>query len=225
MPTTKDIDLLITAPEDFEHSHKAMLEHAAQVCAENQVLHWPFAFVEVMAQGGFDCVLGNPPWEKPQLEDEQWFGSRYPAIASAGNGSKRDNMIASLSSGQLAENNASLALYSDPKEQKSFEFKLFAEYVKADFQTMAPSAFRHLDQDDGGRFRLTGFGRANLFAYFAELGLTIVNTHGAMGMVLPAGILTDKATMRFTQKVMADGLVRSIYHFNNSSGKRPIFPV
>ena len=63
VPTTKDIDLLLTDPEDFEHSHKAMLEHAAQVCAENQVLHWPFAFVEVMAQGGFDCVLGNPPWD------------------------------------------------------------------------------------------------------------------------------------------------------------------
>ena len=29
-------------------------------------LHWHLAFAQVFEQGGFDCILGNPPWEKLQ---------------------------------------------------------------------------------------------------------------------------------------------------------------
>ena len=103
------------------------------------------------------------------------------------------------------------------ESQEQYERSVFIDYVKAQYQATVFSDINHLSTQVGGRFPLTGVGDANLFAYFAELGLTIVNTNGAMGMVLPAGILTDKSTMRFTQKVIVGGLVRSIYHFNNSS--------
>ena len=83
VPTCQDLDLLLTDPEGFAQSHAAMLAHAHQVCAENHVLHWPFAFMEVMSQGGFDCVLGNPPWEKPKIEDVKWFATRLPEVAAA----------------------------------------------------------------------------------------------------------------------------------------------
>ena len=32
-----------------------------------QFFHWHLAFPEVFARGGFDCVLGNPPWERVKL--------------------------------------------------------------------------------------------------------------------------------------------------------------
>ena len=218
VPTCKDLDQLLTDPEGFAQSHAAMLEHAHQVCADNHVLHWPFAFMEVMAKGGFDCVLGNPPWDKPQLEDEQWFAPRYPEIASASTGAKRTKMIDLLAAGQLAYE---LGSKHDSEEQREFEQNLFAEYVKANFQALMPSGFMHVPAEEGGRFPLTGLGRTNLFAYFAELALNLKKESGTVGMVLPAGILLDDATKRFTQEVFSEGLVHSVYHFNNTAG---IFP-
>ena len=204
VPTCQDLDLLLTDPEGFAQSHAAMLEHAHQVCADNHVLHWPFAFMEVMAKGGFDCVLGNPPWEKPKIEDVKWFATRLPEVAAAKTAAIRQKMIEALAS-------------SEDARQRD----IFVDYVRAQHQAAAFSTINHLSGEDGGRFPLTGIGDTNLFAYFAELALNARKEHGAVGMVLPAGILLDDATKRFTQEVFSEGLVHSVYHFNNTAG---IFP-
>lgn len=204
VPTCKDLDLLLTDPEGFAQSHAAMLEHAHQVCADNHVLHWPFAFMEVMAKGGFDCVLGNPPWEKPKIEDVKWFAARLPVVANAATSAIRKKMIDALS---ISEN--------------KFERETFEDYVRAQHQSAAFSAINHLSAEAGGRFPLTGVGDTNLFAYCAELALTIKRDTGTIGMVLPTGILLDDASKLFTQEIFAQGQVRSIYHFNNTEG---IFP-
>lgn len=39
------------------------LANAQAACQLAEVFHWPIAFPQVFAKGGFDCVLGNPPWE------------------------------------------------------------------------------------------------------------------------------------------------------------------
>lgn len=199
VPTSKDLDLLLSAPDSFEQSHAAMLQHAAQVCADNRVLHWPFAFMEVMDQGGFDCVLGNPPWEKFKVEDVKFFAARLPEIAQAKTAAIRAQKIADL------------AASANERERE-----VFVDYVKELHQAAAFSTINHLSAADGGRFPLTGVGDTNLFAYFAEHALNIKQDHGSMGLVLPSGIFTDDSTKRFTQTVFADGQVRSIYHFNNT---------
>ena len=199
VPTSKDLDLLLSDPDSFEQSHAAMLQHAAQVCADNLVLHWPFAFMEVMDQGGFDCVLGNPPWEKFKVEDVKFFAARLPEIALAKTAAIRAQKIADL------------AASTNERERE-----VFVDYVKALHQAAAFSTINHLSAADGGRFPLTGVGDTNLFAYFAEHALNIKQDHGSMGLVLPSGIFTDDSTKRFTQTVFADGQVRSIYHFNNT---------
>ena len=204
VPTTKDLDLLLTDPEDYAQSHQDILDHAAKVCAENNVMHWPFAFMEVMTQGGFDCVLGNPPWEKFKVEDVKWFAQRLPEVAGAKTAAIRKKMIEALVS-----------------SEDEFERKTFADYVKAQYQAAAFSTINHLSADDGGRFPLTGVGDTNLFAYFAEHALNIKGDLGAVGMVVPTGIVLDDATKRFTQEIFTQGQVSSVYHFNNTES---IFP-
>lgn len=204
VPTTKDLDLLMTDPEGYAQSHQDILDHAAQVCSENNVLHWPFAFMEVMDQGGFDCVLGNPPWEKFKVEDVKWFAPRLPEVAGAKTAAIRKKMIEALAS-----------------SADEFERKTFEDYVKAQYQAAAFSTINHLSADDGGRFPLTGVGDTNLFAYFAEHALNIKGDLGAVGMVVPTGIVLDDATKRFTQEIFTQGQVSSVYHFNNTES---IFP-
>ena len=45
----------------------------------NRVFHWPLEFPAVMARGGFDAVVGNPPWERLTTAPK-WSSLRY-AIA------------------------------------------------------------------------------------------------------------------------------------------------
>ena len=201
VPTTKDIDLLLTDPQSFD---QAKLAHAQKVCSENHVLHWPFAFVEVMAQGGFDCVLGNPPWEKFKVEDVKWFAPRLPQVAQAKTAAIRKKLIEEL------------AAHGSEQERQ-----LLAEYLAAQYQAAAFSTINHLSAAEGGRFPLTGTGDTNLFAYFAELALALKAASGAVGMVMPTGIILDDATKRFTQEVFARGQVSSVYHFNNTEGLFP----
>lgn len=204
VPTTRDLDLLLTDPVDYAKNHQDILDHAAKVCAENYVIHWPFAFKEVMDQGGFDCVLGNPPWEKFKVEDKKWFAPRLPEIANVDNASMRKKMINALAS-------------SDDEVKRN----IFVDYVKSQYRTSAFSIINHMIEREGGRFPITGIGDTNLASYFAELTLDLRHNEGAIGVVLPVGILLDEATKSFTQYVFSQHLLGSFYHFTNTAR---IFP-
>jgi len=43
-------------------TQSGMLEEVRRLADEVNFFHWTLAFPDVNAQGGFDCVLGNPPW-------------------------------------------------------------------------------------------------------------------------------------------------------------------
>ena len=46
--------------------------------------------------GGFSCVIGNPPWERVKLQEQEFFASRRPDIANAANAAARKKLIATL---------------------------------------------------------------------------------------------------------------------------------
>src|SRR5690606_27114910 len=71
--------------------------------------HWHVAFPDVFRvpdpvdtesvtgwTGGFDVVLGNPPWERIKIQEKEWFAERSPEIAGAPNAAARRKLIAAL---------------------------------------------------------------------------------------------------------------------------------
>lgn len=50
----------IAADEQVDPS---LLDEVFRLATKFCFFHWHLAFPEVFSQGGFDCVLGNPPWE------------------------------------------------------------------------------------------------------------------------------------------------------------------
>ena len=73
------------------------LTRAVDKAADNGAfLHWPLVFADVMKDGGFDCVVGNPPWERVKLQEQEFFASRDPEIAQAPNAAARTRAIARL---------------------------------------------------------------------------------------------------------------------------------
>ena len=57
--TTDTIRRLEADGEALDFGHREQLDHLAN---QYQFFHWQLAFPEVFARGGFDCVLGNPPY-------------------------------------------------------------------------------------------------------------------------------------------------------------------
>ena len=50
-----------------------LIERAQDLAGEARAFHWPLEFPEAFAAGGFDVVLGNPPWERVKLQEQEFF--------------------------------------------------------------------------------------------------------------------------------------------------------
>jgi hypothetical protein len=155
-----------------------------------QFFHWQLAFPEVFANGGFDCVLGNPPWERVKLQEKEWFAERSPDIANAANAAARKRLIEALKAG-------------DPTLYQRF----LDDSRKAEGES-------HLMRNSG-RYPLCGRGDINVYTVFAEGMRTLLNDQGRVGYVLPTGIATDDTTKFFFQDVVETKSLVSIYSFEN----------
>ena len=67
---------------------------------EYRFFHWHLEFPEIFSKDskGFDCMLGNPPWEKVELKEKEFFEVKDPRIANAATGVRRKQMIEELQS-------------------------------------------------------------------------------------------------------------------------------
>ncbi len=146
--------------------------------------------------GGFDVVLGNPPWERVKTQEKEWFASRRPDIADAPNGDVRKSMIEALR-------------VEDPP--------LFAAFLDELRQSAGDGHFALRS----GRFPLCGRGDVNTYALFAETMWRILNETGRVGCVIPSGIATDDTTKFFFQDLLYRQALVSFYDFEN---RKKIFP-
>lgn len=161
-----------------------------------RAFHWPLAFPEVMiGKGGFDVVLGNPPWEVVQLSEEEYFASRVPEIAAL-KGATRKRAIAAL---QTAHPDI-FAQYQTDKRV----FDAMNEFARA-----------------AGRFDLTARGKVNTYGLFAEHFLNLANARGGAGVILPTGIATDASTAPFFSNLVSNQRLAGLIDFENSL---PLFP-
>ena len=94
VPVTQNLDAIkrgaVPSPE--------MADAVATAAYNFRFLHWHLAFPKAMRAGGFDCVLGNPPWERIKLQEKEFFAARSEAIATAANKAARERLIQDLRS-------------------------------------------------------------------------------------------------------------------------------
>ena len=85
-------------------SRFAELWRDARALAERETfLHWEVAFPGVWRywqrrspEGGFDAVIGNPPWDRIKLQEVEWFATRDPELARAPTAAQRRKGIKKL---------------------------------------------------------------------------------------------------------------------------------
>ncbi len=202
--------LLGDAPEE---SFEQLASTARKQCNEAKVLHWPLAFPKVFAEGGFDCILGNPPWERIKLQEEEFFASRHPVIAAARNKAERGQRIEWLGQGQLVQQLHPQDYVSDSIAQD--EKQLYAEFISARRLAEATSIFAHLNGDEGGRYPLTGVGDVNTYALFSETIAQNTRLSGRSGFIVPTGIATDDSTKAFFAALTQERRLVSLFDFEN----------
>jgi len=154
-----------------------------------------FAAIFDRAESGFDCVIGNPPWERLKLQEREFFAFSAPEIARAVNAATRRKLIVEL-------------------ERKN-------PGLHAKYESAKQTAERTLDHvRHSGNFPMTGKGDINTYAVFAELARKIVAPHGRVGLLVPSGIATDHTTKEFFGDLIESQLLVSLYDFEN---RRKIF--
>ncbi|ABK44518.1 putative type II DNA modification enzyme [Magnetococcus marinus MC-1] len=217
-------------PHDVPH---ALKEKIRSLAGQYGFFHWHLEFPEVFRppakgeavenetmgwRGGFDVLLGNPPWERIKLQEQEFFAARHPDIAKAKNASERQQRIRWLADGMLCKH---LFPELDHSQEKCLgEQRLHAEFNEAKRMAEAVSVFVHLNGKEGGRFPLTGVGDVNTYALFAELFLNLQSTTGRAGVIVPTGIATDNSTKAYFEAVALGGRLASLIDFENSA---PIF--
>ena len=161
---------------------------------ERRFLHWPLAFPEVFSGGGFDVVLGNPPWERIKLQEQEFFAARHDGIATAANKAARDRLIKALATA---------------------DDRLDRELHQAFQDALNAAEAQSLFVRGSGRFRLTSVGDVNTYALFAELFLNLVSERGRAGIIAPLGIATDDSTKRFFGDLVSSAKLASLLAFEN----------
>jgi hypothetical protein len=188
-----------------------MRDEIIRLREQYQFFHWHLAFPGVFRvpkkdemseneqagwSGGFDVVLGNPPWEKIKIQEKEWFASHRPDIVNAVNAAARRHMIEEL-------------LGEDPI--------LHTTFLDAHRLAEGESHFvRH-----SGRYPLCGKGDVNTYAIFAESMRLIINPIGRIGCIVPSGIVADDTTKTFFQDLMQARSLVSLYDFENSKNLFP----
>ncbi|SHM38018.1 N-6 DNA Methylase [Roseovarius litoreus] len=199
VPISQDVWLAVGQGK----GRKPIMENA-KAATEARALHWPLEFPDILGRGGFDVVLGNPPWEKIKLQEKEFFASRDSEIATAQNKAARDRLIKALR-------------YAEPGSSKR---KLHEDFEREKRLSEAISAFVRIKSEEGGRFQYTGTGDVNTYALFAELFSCLVGPKGRAGVIVPTGVATDATTAPFFAHLVDEKRLASFFDFENSA---PVF--
>lgn len=201
------VDVKNGRPESSRFSE--LLGRAKELISEERFLNWQVLFPGVWSNwesselsGGFDAIIGNPPWDRMKLQQVEWFAARRREIAMAPRAADRTRMIAALEKSKDA---------------------LARDYEKANERAEAAARVARTSGD----YPLLSGGDINLYSLFVERAMTLVKPSGLIGLLTPSGIASDKTAAGFFKGVSTGGRLKALFDFENRRtrfGEEPFFP-
>ena len=192
VPTTDNVRSVL----DVDSQGTQLEADARQASRSHPYFHWPLEFPNVFENGGFDVVLGNPPWERIKLQEKEFFYGRDEEIVNALNKAVRERLIRALE-----VTNPGLAY----------------EFIQAKHSAESVNRFVR----GSARFPLTGRGDINTYPVFTETARHLLAPWGRLGMIVPIGIATDDTTKLFFSDLVETKSLVSLYDFEN---RKKVFP-
>jgi hypothetical protein len=180
---------------------------AAEVIERERFFHWELEFPEVFLDGdggGFDAVLGNPPWDKIKPDRKEFYG-RQDVLIRAFVGGELDRRIEEL--------NATV-----PGLERGFG--AYEERVKTTAAYLRKGGdYRYQDWEVDGKS--TG-GDPDAFKFFVERAHRLVRDGGRVGFVVPSAIYNNEGCTGLRHLLLSEAEVERFYAFEN---RRKIFPI
>ncbi len=155
-----------------------------------QPLHFPVVFPEVFLRDrpGFDCLLGNPPWEQVVVNEKVWWGLYLPGIRGL----------------PVHEMNAAIRKFRE--ERPDLEALFQQSCSKADhMRGLLRSTFRHL-----------GSGYTDLYKAFCWRNWQLMGNETITGIVLPRAVLQTKGSSEWRKIVLEKGSFLSVLTLLNT---------
>jgi hypothetical protein len=178
--------------EHFRH-----IRQVEQIAERRRFFHWELAFADIFrGRGGFDLILGNPPWLKVEWEEAGILGEKNPLFA-----------IRKLSASEI--NTLRAETFGDfPGMQLAW----LAELEEAE----ATQAFLNGVQN----YPMLKGIQTNLYKCFLPIGWRISREAGVAGFLHPEGIYDDPKGGLFREATYS----RLRLHFQFQNEKK-LFPI
>ncbi|MBE9237901.1 Eco57I restriction-modification methylase domain-containing protein [Anabaena aphanizomenioides LEGE 00250] len=163
--------------------------------------HWGYHFDQIIARGGFDIILGNPPWEifKPQAKE---FFAEYSDIVTK---NKMDIKTFEKQQKQLLENPEIATAWLEYQSQ----YPHVSLYYR--------SAEQYVNQISVVNGKKQGTD-INLYKLFVEQCVNLLSQNGECGLVIPSGIYTDLGTKQLREMLFSQTNITGLFCFENKKG-------
>jgi len=160
---------------------------------ELQALHMPCLFPEVFIgdEPGFDVILGNPPWEKLQMEEHSFYSLQFPGLRGLDQ-KRADSLIAQIRESRL---------------------DLVAEYEQESAKMQALK--RALSK---GPYPGLTAGRPDLYKAFAWRMWQLIKPGGYIGVVLPRKALEAIGMKDWRRELLTNSTITDITTLTNRDG-------
>ena len=200
---------------------------ARALAAERRLLHWEVAFPGVWEEwerpapsGGFDAVIGNPPWERMKMQEVEWFAARIPAIAAATKAADRKRAIEAL----RKRHDGVAAEYDHAAATAETAARVARELG-------ARSPLPDIKEKDAPppepAYPLLSGGDVNIYALMVERAARLVRADGIVGLLVPSGIAADLGAAPFFRGISTGGRLAALLDFENRRTTlklEPFFP-
>ncbi|GAA4619407.1 N-6 DNA methylase [Actinoallomurus liliacearum] len=179
--------------------------------------HWHLEFPEVFGvpkdeeapgvdertgwTGGFDCVLGNPPWDKVDFEDKKYFSVVDPSIAAIAGTARRTRITE----------------WIEEHPEEGARYVAARRTVKATFHFASQSGVFPLCAKG---LTVKGVNSLQTDQLFAESFASITGPVGRFGCIVPTAIATGAGAQHLFQDFTRRGAIKALYDFEN---RKPLF--
>ncbi|MFM6038543.1 MAG: Eco57I restriction-modification methylase domain-containing protein, partial [Sphaerospermopsis kisseleviana] len=165
--------------------------------------HWGYHFDQIIAKGGFDIILGNPPWEvfKPQAKE---FFAEYSDIVSK---NKMDIKTFEKQQKQLLENPEIATAWLEYQSQ----------YPHVSLYYRSAEQYKNQISVVNGKKQGTDI---NLYKLFVEQCVNLLSENGECGLVIPSSIYTGLGTKQIREMLFSQTNITGLFCFEN---KKSIF--
>jgi len=179
----------------FEHFPRFRLVH--ELAEKNSFFHWELNFADQFAQnGGFDLILGNPPWLKVEWQEGGVMGDYHPLFN-----------LRNFSATQM-------------RDERVQSFEKYPELKQAWFEELEQAEATQSFLNGTQNYPLLKGVQTNLYKCFLPQAWMIGSEVGVSGLLHPEGIYDDPKGGLFRTEVYLR--LRGHFQFQN---EKKLFPI